>query len=112
MQTEDIARVAHEINRAYCLAIGDASQPAWEDAPDWQKESAVRGVEFHQSNPDAGPEASHENWMADKSEDGWRYGPAKNPEAKEHPCMVPFGELPEQQRAKDFLFRAVVHSLT
>lgn len=30
---ELIAQVAHEINRAYCQAIGDDSQPCWNDAP-------------------------------------------------------------------------------
>lgn len=33
---EQIARMAHEANRAYCQALGDDSQPAWEDAPEWQ----------------------------------------------------------------------------
>lgn len=29
-----IAQVCHEVNRAYCQALGDDSQPAWDDAPD------------------------------------------------------------------------------
>ena len=44
MKPEQIARVCHEVNRAYCRAIGDESQPAWEDAPDWQQRSAVLGT--------------------------------------------------------------------
>src|SRR5438105_262770 len=36
---EACARAAHEVNRAYCLALGDASQVAWEDAPEWQRSS-------------------------------------------------------------------------
>jgi hypothetical protein len=112
MQTtkEEIARVCHEVNRAYCQALGDMSQPAWEDAPAWQRESALLGVEFHLSG-DYGAEASHENWVAQKVADGWKYGPVKNPEVKEHPCLVPFDRLPPDQRAKDFLFRAVVHAM-
>ena len=46
MDTETIARIAHEVNRVYCLTIGDKSQPRWEDAPQWQKESAINGVEY------------------------------------------------------------------
>lgn len=106
-----LAMVAHEINRAYCQAIGDNSQPSWEDAPDWQKNSAFLGVELHLNNPDAGPQASHESWMKQKESDGWKYGPIKNPELKEHPCMVPFDQLPREQQAKDYLFRAVVHAV-
>ena len=37
MNNEDIARVAHQVNKAYCEALGDTSQPDWENAPDWQK---------------------------------------------------------------------------
>jgi hypothetical protein len=106
----EIARIAHEVNRAYCEAMGDNSQQTWESAPQWQKDSALLGVELHTSG-DHGPEASHESWMAQKVADGWRYGPEKNPEIKEHPCMVPFSDLPKEQQAKDFLFRGVVHAL-
>ncbi|WP_211252804.1 RyR domain-containing protein [Acidiphilium angustum] len=108
----DVARVAHEINRAYCEAIGDFSLPAWEDAPDWQVRSIIQGVEFHRANRNATPAASHESWMAEKQRDGWVEGPVKNPELKQHPCMVPFDKLPIEQRVKDFLFRACVHALS
>ena len=112
MNNEQVARVAHEVNRAYCEALGDSSQLKWEDAPQWQKDSAMLGVELHTINPNAGPEASHESWMAQKIADGWRYGKIKSPEIKEHPCILPFAELPAEQQAKDFLFRAIVHALS
>ncbi len=38
------AQIAHETNRAYCQSIGDQSQPPWESAPDWQRDSAIKGV--------------------------------------------------------------------
>lgn len=34
---EACAHAAHEANRAYCAAIGDLSQVAWECAPEWQQ---------------------------------------------------------------------------
>lgn len=111
MDIMDIAKVAHEINKAYCEALGDASQPTWEEAPTWQKESAVNGVEFHLKNPDADPSASHDAWSNQKIADGWVYGPEKSPDLKQHPCLVPYMDLPLEQRVKDFLFRQVVHSL-
>lgn len=111
MNKEQIARVCHEVNRAYCQSLGDNSQLPWESAPDWQKKSAILGVELHLADHDAGPAASHESWLKQKIADGWKYGPAKNPETKEHPCMVPFAGLPREQQAKDFLFRAVVLAL-
>lgn len=106
-----IARVCHEVNRAYCASLGDTSQPAWTDTPQWQRDSALAGVRMHIAKPDATPEDSHRSWMAAKLEDGWKFGPEKDPQKKEHPCMVPYEELPQEQRAKDYLFRGVVHAL-
>lgn len=111
LEIEKIAKACHEVNRAYCLSLGDASQPAWEDAPQWQKDSVILGVKLHVNNPNAGPQASHESWMDQKIADGWKYGPTKDPEAKIHPCIVPFEKLPVEQQAKDFIFRAVVHQM-
>jgi len=106
-----IARACHEVNRAYCQSLGDNSQPAWEDAPDWQRDSALRGVKLHAENPDATPAASHESWLKQKAAEGWKYGMVKNPHLKEHPCFMPFDRLPREQQAKDYIFRAVVHAM-
>lgn len=77
-----IAKVCHEANRAYCESIGDTSQPVWETAPQWQKDSAVNGVQFHIDNPNAKPEDSHNSWLKQKEEEGWKYGEVKNPVAE------------------------------
>lgn len=106
-----IARVCHEVNMAYCLAIGDVTQVHWEDAPQWQKDSAVKGVEMHLADPNLSPAASHEAWKKQKLEEGWTYGPIKDPVKKEHPCIVPFTDLPKEQQIKDWLFRGVVHAI-
>lgn len=111
LNQEQIARVAHEVNRAYCQSLGDYSQPAWEDAPQWQRDSAMTGVKLHIENPEASASASHESWMAEKVAAGWVWGPEKNPELKQHHCIVPFDALPEAQQAKDYIFRGVVHAL-
>lgn len=106
---EFAAEIAHNVNRGYCIALGDNSQPLWKDAPDWQKKSAINGVKAHLEN-DLTPEQSHESWLAEKVADGWKYGPVKNPDTKEHPCFIPYNELPLEQRTKDYLFKAVVDS--
>ena len=112
MKTEQIAKICHDENRSYCQTIGDNSQPAWEDAPDWQKQSAINGVEFHLATPDAKPSHSHEIWLKEKQDTGWKYGPVKDPVKKEHPCFVPYEQLPIEQQKKDFLFLAIVHALS
>jgi len=111
MKPRVIAQVAHEINRAYCASLGDVSQAAWSDAPEWQRQSAMAGVAMHIANPTATPADSHASWLAEKIAAGWIYGPVKDADKKEHPCCVPYDELPAEQKAKDYLFRAVVHQL-
>lgn len=106
---EACARAAHEVNRAYCLAIGDTSQPPWEEAPGWQRESAAKGVASALNG--ATPEQSHEGWLAEKERTGWKYGPVKDVERREHPCMVPYADLPPEQRAKDLLYITTVRSM-
>lgn len=112
LSVEQIAKVAHDVNKAYCEALGDHSQRPWDEAPDWQRDSARSGVEFHLANPNASAEASHSKWMLEKLADGWFYGKVKDEEAKTHPCMVSFHSLPREQQAKDFIFRQVVRSLS
>ena len=111
MDVQSIARVCHEANRAYCQSIGDNSQPDWDSAPDWQKQSAENGVRFHLENPNAAPSHSHEEWLKEKQAAGWKYGPIKDPDEKTHPCFVPYEELPEEQKKKDSLFIAVIHAI-
>jgi hypothetical protein len=111
MTIDKIAEVAHETNRAYCRSIGDVSQIPWEEAPDWQKESSIKGVQFRLDNPEAPVSAQHEAWFADKRADGWLFGPVKDPASKKHPCCMPYGELPEEQKVKDALFAGVVNAM-
>jgi len=111
MEIKQIARVAHEVNRAYCRALENDSQPVWEDASSWQRGSAYEGVLFYIRNPHAEPEDGHTDWMMKKGREGWVYGPIKDSTKKEHPGMVPFNALPVAQQAKDFIFRAVVHTM-
>jgi hypothetical protein len=108
---EDIARVCHQANRAYCESLGDHTQQTWEGAFDWQRQSAINGVRFRLENPGAPASASHENWLAEKRADGWTYGPVKDVEKKQHPCFMPYDGLPIEQRRKDALFIAVVDAL-
>lgn len=113
LEPRDIASITHEANRRLCFVNGDKSQEEWHRAPEWQRDSAEKGVAFHLDHPEATPADSHTSWMAEKARAGWVWGPNKDPDASPptHPCMVPYDQLPPEQQAKDYLFRSIVHGL-
>ena len=110
MDPAAIARVCHEANRAIQIITGDpAVSPPWDDAPDWQRDSAIKGVESALTG--ARPAQMHELWCEEKYAAGWTYGEVKDAEAKTHPCLVRYHELPDEQRVKDRLFVTIVRTL-
>jgi hypothetical protein len=103
----EIAKLCHKVNKEYCESLGDNSQVEWDACPEWQKDSAINGVEYHMITPNATPKTSHESWLKQKENAGWKYGDEKNVELKTHPCMVPYEKLPLAQRSKDHIFKAI-----
>lgn len=112
MNPEHIARVIYEANRAYCATLGDNSQPEWRDASEPQRDTLLKGIEFVLANPNASASAQHDSWWQVKRDAGWTYGPVNDASKQEHPCCVPYDELPLEQQRKDDLFRAIVLSLS
>lgn len=112
LSLEQIAEICHETNRLYCLMLGDDSQVPWPGAQYWQKQSALAGVMRIVDNPKIRPDEVHAAWLQHKIKEGWEHGPMKDAEKKEHPCIVHYDNLPEEQKAKDRLFRGIVLALT
>lgn len=46
-------------------------------------------------------ENAHDIWAIDRQEEGWTYGPVRDENKKETPCMVPYSELPEKEKEYD-----------
>lgn len=111
MEFKDIACIAHEANRALCRVLGDNSQPTWDDAPDWQRSSAIAGIEGIANGSIQQPRDAHDSWSDHKRKEGWTWGEVKDPVLKTHPCLVPYDQLPAEQQIKDHLFFAIVRAL-
>jgi ryanodine receptor 2 len=43
----------------------------------------------------------HEVWAETRIRQGWRYGRQRDDEKKTHPCLVPYSELPEEEKEYD-----------
>jgi hypothetical protein len=106
-----IARVMHEAVRAWQTANGQEPSPPWSRAPAWMKRASVEGVEWRLANPRASIAAQHDQWLAEKEANGWKYGRVKSGVKKTHPLMVPYDDLPEVEQRKDALVAAVIMSL-
>ncbi|HXW23566.1 MAG TPA: RyR domain-containing protein, partial [Xanthobacteraceae bacterium] len=46
-------------------------------------------------------EAEHDGWMAQRTKNGWRHGTPRDDARKVHPLMVPYGDLPKEEKDKD-----------
>ena len=106
---EDIARVVHEANSGLQAVHGEPVNARWDDAPEWQRWSCVEGVQDALEGLE--PEEHHEAWVETMRAEGWTRGPEKDEAKKTHPYLVPFEELPPEQRAKTRLFLAIVATL-
>lgn len=102
LKLEATSAAVHETNRLYNGVHGDHSVPPWSEAPSWMKSSVFNGVVGALAGNT--PAMSHESWVRQRARDGWKHGLEKNYAMKTHPCMVPYDELPEQQRRKDHIF--------
>lgn len=43
----------------------------------------------------------HEVWAQTRISQGWTYGPVRDDERKQHPCLVPYEDLPESEKVYD-----------
>lgn len=43
----------------------------------------------------------HEVWAQNRMEQGWTYGVERSDSLKQHPCLIPYDELPDEEKAYD-----------
>lgn len=46
-------------------------------------------------------ENAHELWARERLAQGWTFGPKRDDEAKTHPCLIPYKDLPEEEKRFD-----------
>lgn len=43
----------------------------------------------------------HEVWSQNRISQGWTYGPERNDALKTHPCLIPYDDLPDEEKLYD-----------
>lgn len=43
----------------------------------------------------------HDVWAMNRMEQGWTYGEERSDALKHHPCLIPYEELPEEEKMYD-----------
>lgn len=46
-------------------------------------------------------ENTHDVWAAGRIAQGWTYGPVRDDVNKQHPCLVPYDQLPDSEKEYD-----------
>lgn len=113
LQPHQVAHVIHEAVRALQFEQADPTIPvaaSWLETSDEAQASAIVGVKGVLDGNT--PEQSHESWLAFKVEHGWVWGPVKDEELKQHPLLVPYADLPSDQKLKDDLFVVMARVLS
>lgn len=106
----DVAQICHEANRALQIVQADPTNPPsdpWDVTSAEIQASAASGVHIRLTTG-ATPEQMHQSWCDLKLATGWTYGSVKNEALREHPCLLPYDQLPPGQQLKDALFSAIV----
>lgn len=43
----------------------------------------------------------HDVWAKQRMDEGWTYGYERNDQKTEHPCLIPYEQLPEKEKEYD-----------
>jgi len=106
MMKEEIARLIYEATR---IEAGWSNRPvvpeAWEQRDEKFRKQFIEIVSQYLSMQELpSPEEAHISWMDAYLLMGWQYGETRNPIKKTHPDILPFDQLPKDERDKDAIF--------
>lgn len=69
-KVENLARIAHEANRAFSIGNGDTLHRGWHECPVWQRSAMRAAVNLHMDKPGE----DHSAWMTEAFDESWANG--------------------------------------
>jgi hypothetical protein len=104
MNAQEIARV---VLTAEAARNNNFAQPDESDV-----DAAASDVQSIIDKPNEGPSNPHRRWVGSKTAEDWEYGEKYDEASKKDPLLVPFGDLPEDERVAAHLKYAIVRVLS
>lgn len=83
----------------------------WDQRDQKFKEAMIAVVKQYLTERFPTPEEAHQSWMETYLAMGWKYGPVRDPVAKTHPDLVPYADLPKDEKDKDAVFLAMIYAI-
>jgi len=110
-KTERAAEVVQEVVKTFSHFAKIEEVPSYKDLDPISRESLINSVAFITDNNITENKPIHDIWLEKMLKMGWTYGKDFDLEKKTHPSLVPFSNLPPEERAVDKLFRSVLKSI-
>lgn len=110
LKGEKIAKLIYEATRVEADWSGRSIVPEeWERREEKFREQFVNIInKYISSDKLPTPSKAHASWMHSYFKMGWKYGKTRDTNKKTHPDLIPFEELPRDERDKDAIFLAFV----
>lgn len=109
MENITTTEFVYEVARLEAIASKRRIVPEpWEERDDKFRSQMTEYVESLRDKQLPTPEEAHNSWWRKYEDMGWKYGEVRDTVAKTHPDMVPFADLPKDERDKDEIFLAIV----
>ena len=99
LDDEDLARICHEAHVALRIGLNDsATDVHWDALPQDRKNLVINEVRLIREGKRV--EEIHQAWVDWMTEREWKWDTYRNTELKMHPNLVPYEDLPPEEKAK------------
>ena len=107
---KEIAKFIYEATRIEAEWSNRSIVPEiWKQRDDKFKKQFVNIIEMYlEKDKLPTPEKAHDSWVVAYEKMGWKYGEKRDVDKKTHPDMLPFNELPKDEKDKDSIFLTFV----